>query len=94
MCACLGEIHCSSVLLTRNEELIHAQALWGFMLVEIYKGTFDNLLENFRMKCVCGGVGGDNRGADFSLCFPFTALLTLQICTESCSFHFSVLNEG
>lgn len=47
MCACLGEIHCSSVLLTRNEELIHAQALWGFMLVEIYKGTFDNLLEKF-----------------------------------------------
>lgn len=95
MSVCLGEICCSGLLLNRNEELIHAQALWDFMLVEIPKGTVDNILDNFQNEMcmweMCNGQGwGENKGTDFSLCFLFTALLTLQMCTKSCLFHFSV----
>lgn len=44
-----------SLLLHRNEELMHAQALWGFMLLEIYRETFDSVVEIFQNKmCVAG----------------------------------------
>lgn len=55
VCTCLNETHCSSFLLNRKEELMHAQILWDFMLVEIYKETFYNVLEIFQNKtCVAG----------------------------------------
>lgn len=55
LCTCLDEIRCLSLLLHRNEELMHAQALWGFMLLEIYRETFDSVVEIFQNKmCVAG----------------------------------------
>lgn len=52
---CLDEIHCLNLLLHRNEELMNAQALWGFMLLEIYRETFNNVVEIFQNKmCVAG----------------------------------------
>lgn len=55
LCIYPDEIHCSSLLLNRNEELMHAQPLWDFMVVEIYKETFDSVLEILKNKmCVTG----------------------------------------